>query len=647
MSLLTAGFFCNDTTIRVIQNFVEKAESRRGVLFRDSSKRGFSIQKDDFPDAPDIELGAIDMVRRRSTTVERLVEEYQVEGDPTESCIFHLLLRHFNPTQLKDWLKENPRIDEIPFDSSTKYMTTLHSLHLDPEERKYLFGDLEQVSSDTKDSQAEELVVFLKGAPEKVFQFCSSKFTEQERNIWKERQQAFGSQGMRVLGLAYKRISSKEDFKSVPDATDFNLTCLVGIMDPPRPEAIDAIRCAQQAGITVKMITGDHPTTALAIGKQLGLQNNPTRDSDNEMTSITGTQLDALLQQNDEKQFDEIVLANDIFARTTPEHKLRIVQSLQRQNLVCSMTGDGVNDCPALKAANIGVAMGITGTEVAKDAGKMILLDDNFATIVDAIRMGRCTYQNLVKILTFVLPTNSAQAFSIVFALIIGVEVPIIAVQILWVNMITSITLGLVLAFEPVEERVMQFPPRSPNKEIFGRFLIRRIIFITVLFVACIYLNIEWEREDIARAVSSIREIRTIAVNTLSFCQIGYLMSCRSLKAPVTSISKLFLENKVIYIGIILVIFFQMLFTYAPFMQSVFETEGLDALAWGKIAFFMVIAFICTEIEKFIYFNYFYLPSHQHLAHHSNEHFLIDHEEKQGNGEEKKLPEKEDYLDQV
>jgi magnesium-transporting ATPase (P-type) len=389
---------------------------------------------------------------------------------------------------------------------------------------------------------------------------------------------------MRVLGLCYKIVPAQTNLAvemTKPDG--FQMVALLGIMDPPRPEAIVAVQHAHEAFIVVKMITGDHPVTAVAIGRQLGLSV--------EHAAITGAQLDDLA--NDEKEFDAVVLKNDIFARTTPEHKLRIVQSLQRQGCVCSMTGDGVNDAPALKAANIGVAMGITGTEVAKDAANMIITDDNFATIVDAVRVGRCTYNNLVKILSFMLPTNGGQAFCIITALVIGLDVPITALQILWVNLVTS--LGLVLAFELPHDDIMRHPPRRPGKAIFGKFLSWRVVYVSIIIVCVVLGNFQWEKARF----SSLNKLRTISVNTLCASQIGYIFTCRYLRENVNPI-KMFTGNPRIYIAVLAVAGFQALFTYAPPFQYIFLSEPLDAQAWGKIAFWGVVVFFCVELEKFI-----------------------------------------------
>ena len=438
-------------------------------------------------------------------------------------------------------------------------------------------------------------VVMVKGAPEKVLSLCFSDSTS--KDYWMENANKKGRNGMRVLGLAFKVVPDNFTFSGHlcnvdemgSDAVDrFTMLSLVGIMDPPRPEAILAVGRAQRAGITVKMITGDHPVTALAIGTSLGLHTEGS-------VVITGTDLDRIAEAESMEAFDYTVLHNDLYARTTPEHKLRIVESLRRQGIVCSMTGDGVNDAPALKAANIGVAMGITGTEVAKDAADMIIIDDNFATIVEAIRTGRCVYSNLIKIVCFVLPTNGGQAWSIIGALIIGVEVPITALQILWVNMVTSVTLGVVLAFDPPDDRCLQQLPRGVEKNIFGRLLVWRLVSVSAMLVLVVLGVYHW---DEMRGFS-VNYLRTVAVNALSVAQIGYIFSCRNIRKNLTP-AEIFGGNYVLYIGIFAVVALQMLFTYSPGFQYVFQTENLDGESWGKIIFLGVCVFLAVELDKYI-----------------------------------------------
>eukprot|EP00981_Chlorochromonas_danica_P012726 scaffold5350_cov178-Ochromonas_danica.AAC.4 len=509
------------------------------------------------------------------------VSTYTVQGDPTEACLLSLAAHNYPAIEVREWIRRFPRIGEVPFDSATKFMATMHTFPLD-QLRRWLEDDT-IVSADKDENTVT--VVCVKGAPEKVTSFCTTAGPAQQQWITKAGELA--SRGMRVLGMAYAIVPKDTNVVELMAAnpTNFTMLSLAGIMDPPRAEAITAVRDAQQAGITVKMITGDHPMTATAIGKMLGL-NIPEGSH-----AVTGADLDRLI--NHQEEFDQVVMINDVFARTTPEHKLRIVQSLQRQGRVCSMTGDGVNDAPALKAANIGVAMGITGTEVAKDAANMIITDDNFATIVHAIRVGRCTYNNLVKILAFVLPTNGGQAFSIIMALIIGFDVPITALQILWANMITSIALGLVLAFEPAHDSIMTLPPRRPNKFIFGRFLTWRVIFVSALLTIAVIGSYQFEKSRLG----STAKLRTIATNTLCMGQATYLFNCRNLRRH-SSPKALLSGNRIIFLGIGVVGAFQAIFTYASPFQFVFHSAALDGQSWGWIFLWAVLIFIVVELEK-------------------------------------------------
>jgi magnesium-transporting ATPase (P-type) len=581
---------------------------------------------------------------------------YEVHGDPTEACIFSIFAKVVDGLVQKDvasvenfigssnsgegsttttnvavtlngLLKKYPRIAEVAFDSSTKYMATLHEISKVDCARWFGASLVDHVSTPTV------RVIFVKGAPERIVSMTSAVPA-----AWEARNESLASRGMRVLGLAFRIVPPAGAVNATPCSSldalvdadiftarrEFTMLSLVGIIDPPRPEAIVAVSVAQEAGIAVKMITGDHAGTALAIAKQLGIQRNPTifgedvsritkvrklsrlrsrsrvGTVEDTMRPVTGRDLDQALNES-EALFDQLVLKNHVFARTTPEHKLKIVQSLQRQGIICSMTGDGVNDAPALKAANIGVAMGITGTGVAKEAAKMVITDDNFATIVEAVRIGRCTYHNLVKVLAFVLPTNGGQAFSIIMALVIGLEVPITALQILWVNMITSITLGLVLAFEKPHRDIMHAPPRRSTKPVFGKFLSWRLLFVTVVLVFAVLGNYQWEQQD--HPEYSPKRLRTLAVNTLSVCQIAYLFCCRSLRSLSSPYQTFFADSREIWLGIVSVGGFQALFTYAPPFQYIFQTEYMDGWSWGKCLIFGVITYLVIELEKLCAFH--------------------------------------------
>jgi magnesium-transporting ATPase (P-type) len=544
---------------------------------------------------------------------------YTVQGDPTEACILSLAVSlQQSARALRRLTKDYPRVAEIPFDSETKYMASMHVLDAKlvnqlidcgkQSYKRYAVEGVEELKAalPAPNAEGKYKVIFVKGAPEKIVAFCQLSINKDEASVtpfmqfWSNQAMLAASKGMRVLGLAYKLVDMNEAFDGhIHACSGFTMTGLVGIMDPPRPEAIEAIKVAQGAGICVKMITGDHPVTALSIGKMLGLNNNQRNrrlvdpEAGHEERAIIGSELDRLLSTSVE-EFDRCVVENDIFARATPEHKICIVQSLKRQGYVCSMTGDGVNDAPALKAADIGVAMGITGTEVAKEASSMVLTDDNFATIVEAIRIGRGTYKNLIKIITFVLPTNGGQAFSIVFALIIDVEVPITALQILWVNMITSVTMGLVLAFDKPNDDILEESPRVKNKRLFGRFLTWRLIFVATIITASVLTIVHWE----SSRIDSIEMKRTVAVNCLSVCQMAYVFNCRNLRRN-SSISEILGGNIVLYFGLLAVIIFQVLFTYAPGFQYVFSTRSMDGTSWGLCIIFAIGLFILVELEKF------------------------------------------------
>ena len=354
-----------------------------------------------------------------------------------------------------------------------------------------------------------------------------------------------------------------------------------GLIDPPREQAIEAVRRCQAAGIRVKMITGDHATTALAICAQLGLVGAER--------AVTGRELDELGDQ----RLPDVVGDVDVFARVSPEHKLRLVESLQAKGEVTAMTGDGVNDAPALKRADVGIAMGIKGTEAAKEASEVVLADDNFASIANAVEEGRTVYANLRKVISFILPTNGGEAFIIIIAILMGGALPITAVQILWVNMITAVTLALALAFEPAEDDVMRCSPRKPNEPLLNRFLVWRIAFVTVILVAGTYGLFVWEQENGA----SVELARTVAVNTLVMFEVFYLFNTRYLLAPVTNRAGIF-GSRAVMIAVATVIFFRLVFTYAPPLQKIFGTDAIGLSAWVRIVVVSFSIYVLVELEK-------------------------------------------------
>ena len=357
---------------------------------------------------------------------------------------------------------------------------------------------------------------------------------------------------------------------------------LCGLIDPPRPEAIEAVAVCQHAGIRVKMITGDHRVTAMAIARQVGLLN-----ADN---ALTGHDINAM----DDAELSSRVDAVDVYARVTPEHKLRLVSLLQARGQVISMTGDGVNDAPALRRADVGVAMGMSGTEVAKESAEMVLTDDNFATIVNAVKEGRTVYDNLRKAILFILPTNGGEALVMLGAILLGFEhFPLTPVQILWVNMITAATLALALAFEPPERGIMRRPPRDPGEPVLSRLFLWRILFVSVILVIGTFGLFVWHLESGA----GIAYARTVAVNTLVVFEIFYLFNSRFILEPVLNRHGLF-GNRYVLLAVGLLVIFQLAFTYIPTMQSLFGTAALDLETWAVILLVASSVLWLVELEK-------------------------------------------------
>ncbi|MFZ0106933.1 MAG: cation-transporting P-type ATPase [Thiobacillus sp.] len=485
---------------------------------------------------------------------------WQLAGDPTEGALLTLAMKAgLDPRRARE---ELPRSDVIPFESEHRFMATLNHDH---------------------DGRG---FIYLKGAPERVLALCESQRSADgslplDSGYWHARMEEAAAQGMRLLALAVRHETTATlNFSDIEDG-GFTLLAVLGLADPPREEAIKAVADCRAAGIRVKMITGDHAATALAIGRQLGLHEA--------MHATTGAEIETF----DDAQLREVVAQTDIFARASPEHKLRLVEALQSLGHVTAMTGDGVNDAPALRRADVGVAMGRKGTEAAKEAAEMVLADDNFASIAHAVEEGRTVYGNLKKAIVFILPTNGAQAGMVLIAIVLGLTLPITPVQILWVNMVTAVTLALALAFEHPEPETMRQPPRNPNEPLLTRFMLWRIAFVTLLLVGGSLGLFLWELE---RGVP-IEVARTAAINALVMGEIFYLFNCRRLTAPVVGWSGFF-DNRAVLIAIGILIVLQGLFTYLPVLQSLFATAALDMAAWGRIFVFGLVVYGVVEIEK-------------------------------------------------
>jgi magnesium-transporting ATPase (P-type) len=386
--------------------------------------------------------------------------------------------------------------------------------------------------------------------------------------------------GLRVLALA-RKAHSGECLDEADIGAGLTFVGMVGMVDPPRTRAIGAVRACHSAGVRVKMITGDHGHTALAIARQLGICGADGR-------ALTGRELAEL----DEAGLREAVRAVDVFARVEPEQKLRLVGALQANGEVVAMTGDGVNDAPALKQADIGIAMGLSGTEVAKEAADMVLTDDNFATIEAAVEEGRGIYDNLVKFITWTLPTNFGEGLVILAAIVAGVTLPITPLQILWINMTTAVLLGLPLAFEPAERGIMRRPPRPPAAPVLDGVLVGRIVLVGVLMLAGAFglFLLALERGQ------PMAEARSVAMNVFVAIEIVYLFSCRSLRLPLTAVAPF--SNLWVWAGAGAQLALQLLITYWGPMNTAFGTAPVSLRAWGEIACVAVAAMLVIEFEK-------------------------------------------------
>ena len=490
---------------------------------------------------------------------------WKVQGDPTEGALYP----YGNKLGVERKAEQSayPRIDTIPFESEHKFMATLHK---------------------TADGKQ---VLFVKGAPEVILEHCDRQAIDGQaaeplnRDYFLKASDKLASQGERVLGMAWL-----ED----PDVTVGSLSAeelpkhliligLIGLLDPPRREAIEAIKECHDGGIRVTMITGDHRITAAAIAKMLGIGDGKT--------AVIGLEIEEM----DTATLQECVREVDVFARASPEHKLRLVKAIQANGQIVAMTGDGVNDAPALKKADIGVAMGIKGTEVTKEAAEMVLADDNFASITAAVKEGRTVYNNIEKAMLFMLPTNVAQALVILVAIVAGFTAPITAPQILWINMVTSVALGFVISFEPHELDVMQRAPRATDRGILDGFGLWRVIFVGLGLLALTLWAFFWMKSiDASDSLA-----RAVAVNALVIGQIFYLLNSR-FKLDSSLSLKAHTGNKYLPMGIGAVVVLQLLFTYAPPLQTLFETTAIPLRIWPWLFLAGFVFFLVVEMEKFI-----------------------------------------------
>lgn len=486
---------------------------------------------------------------------------WHLAGDPTEGALLSLAMKAgLDPVALKT---RHERLDTIPFESEHRYMATLHPRH-------------------------HARVLLLKGAPEQVLAMCSwqsgpdGHLEPLDPAPWHAAIDAQADAGRRVLALAERELPGNHlRLRHADTRHGLTLLGLVGIIDPPREQAVEAVARCHAAGIRVVMITGDHGTTASAIARQIGIENG--------RAAITGADIESM----SDASLREAVREARVFARASPEHKLRLVRALQADGQIVAMTGDGVNDAPALKQADVGVAMGMKGTESAKQAGAVVLADDNFASIAHAVEEGRTVYDNLKKTVTFLLPINGGESLTLLLAILLGVALPILPAQVLWVNMISSVALAMVLAFEPTEADVMRRPPRPVGEPLLSRFLVWRIVLVSALFLSGIFGMYEWALRD----GTSIDAARTVAVNTLVCLEVFYLFSVRYLKARSFTWVGVRGTPRVLA-AVAGVLTLQALFTYAPFMQQLFHTEALSP-TWGVRIIIVGIGLLAIlEVEK-------------------------------------------------
>jgi len=542
------------------------AESEYQVTGNGYAPEG-EVRKDGKSAGKDPVLGLMGRVSMLCNDAELFQQEgtWKVEGDPTEGALYPFATKLGMERQAEQ--KAYPRIDAIPFESEHKFMATLH-----------------------KSGNGKEILL-VKGAPEVILENCDRQQTRDgkaaplDRERFAKVSDKLAGQGERVLGLAWLEDPGVKSGTLGPADLPKNLVLLglIGLLDPPRKEAIEAVKECHGGGIRVTMITGDHKITAAAIAKMLGIGDGKT--------AVAGTEIEEM----NEAALQDGVRNVDVFARASPEHKLRLVKAIQANKQIVAMTGDGVNDAPSLKKADIGVAMGIKGTEVTKEAAGMILADDNFASIGAAVKEGRTVYNNIEKAILFLFPTNVAQALVIAVAIFLGFTLPITAPQVLWVNMVTSVALGLVLCFEPHELDVMSRPPRAVDRPILTGFGIWRVIFVGLALLAVTLWTFFWMKSQGASDALA----RTVAVNMITIGQIFYLLNSRYLLDSSLSF-KAHLGNKYLPLGIGAVIILQLLFTYASPLQILFDNEAIPLWVWPPLFLGGLVFFLVVEAEKMI-----------------------------------------------
>jgi magnesium-transporting ATPase (P-type) len=489
-----------------------------------------------------------------------------VDGDPLEGALLAACSKAgSDPERLR---RSYPRLDEIPFDAAHRYMASLHRSH-----------------------ENGAATLYVKGAPERILAMCDRQRTQAaeriDRAYWLHAIETLAAAGFRVIAIASKEMPGQGRLVFADVGGDLVFEGLIGLIDPPREEAIAAVAECRRAGIAVKMITGDHVVTAEAIARQLGL--------DVSRPAVAGDLLDTL----DDDGLRLLVTQANVFARTTPEQKLRLVEALQACGNIVAMTGDGVNDAPALKRADVGVAMGRNGTEAAKEAAEMVLVDDNFASIVAAVREGRAVYDNLTKVIGWTLPTSGGETLIILLAIVFGITMPITPLQVLWVNTVSAVGLGLILAFEPAEPDIMLRGPRSATEALLSKFLVWRVVLVSALFAVGAFGVFSWATHH----GLDVETARTMVVNTIVAMSIAYLFTVRYLRSASLTWRGV-LGTPAVLVGVGGVTALQLAFTYVPFMNVLFQTRAVPLMPGLVIILVGVALFAILEVEKHVQHRY-------------------------------------------
>lgn len=483
----------------------------------------------------------------------RFSEDEGLLGDSTETALVSHALADGNSRETSE--REFPLLSKVPFDSVRMRMSTIHK-------------------------HQDRWILFVKGAPVKIMDVLSPQYKEQIP-VLQETNRKWAAEGLRVLFFGYKTFDQKPDQINESLEKDLDFLGMTAMIDPPREEVIEAIKQCKTAGIKSVMITGDQPLTAVAIAQRLNIVDEGSKET------RTGSELEKL----SEEEFNKEIINISVFARVSPEQKLKIVKALQHNGQFVAMTGDGVNDAPSLKQADIGVAMGITGTDVSKEAADMILLDDNFATIVKAVKEGRRIYDNIRKFILYVLSCNLAEILTIFFSPILGLAIPLLPIHILWINLVTDGLPGLALVAEPAEKEIMNRAPRPPKENLFAGGLISRILYTGSLMAVASILTQWWAAQE----GYDVKTQQTMVFTVLCFIQLGNALSVRS--AYHSLFSSRFFSNPGLLGSIVLTVVLQLLILYVPFLQVIFKTVALE---WNAMQIILIVTFICILGIEFV-----------------------------------------------